>query len=335
MSNRGELMSPFALIVLEPATTIYAGGIAAAARQIVRTPGLEAQLEAARVAASGKLPIPPELRAAYSDQVARSHSFVESHDFGMMQTYADHTIPLIRQDWVKSVTVPAPAHDLLPDLLKAMRIEPRAALGALHASPTGAAYVDVIDGVVSIHAPNEPTLASLICTVHELGHYYYEILDEQPDPNSFAHYLESEAAALAFCYEGILTFLVTRRGGRLQDLESWEEYFHADLMLNHYFFLEEAQCVGLFQGVLPQVGMKFLRDNRTKLFGYQIVYASASTLAEAHALRIVDSLRDATRHPSGTMRAIARAAGAAQLYSSPPATKGCGEITVTGAGNGD
>ena len=307
-------MSPFTLMTLEPATTIYAGGIAAAARQIVRTPGLAAQLEAARVAAASELPIPPELRAAYAGQAAHSHRFVESHDFGMMQTYADHTIPLIRQDWVKSVAVPAPAHDMLPDLLAAMRIEPREAISALRASPTGAAYVEVLDGVVSIHAPNEPTLASLICTVHELGHYFYELAEGQPEPNSFAHYLESEAAALSFCYVGILAFLVTN-GGQPRDLESWEEYFRADLMLNHYFFLEEAQCLGLFDDDLPQVGMKFLRDNRTKLLGYQIVYASASMLAELDAWHIVESLRDATRHPSETMRSIAFAAGAAHLYS--------------------
>jgi hypothetical protein len=311
-------MSPFSLVTLEPASTIYAGGIAAATRKIVRTPGLEARLEEARTTAAGRLRIPPRLRAAYLGQAGYSHAFVEAHDFGMMQTYAGRTIPLIRQDWVKAVPIPVPAHDLVLELLVAMRIEPGGVRDALHAAP--GAYVDVTNGSVSVHAPNEPTLASLICTAHELGHYFYEIAEGQPEPNSFVHYLESEAAALSFCYAAILTFLVQQHGGRPRDLESWEEYFRADLMLNHYFFLEEAQCVGLFHGVLPPIGMKFLRDNRTKLLGYQIVYAAASTLAQAHAWPIVDSLRDATRHPSAMMRVIARSVDARHLYSSPVST---------------
>jgi hypothetical protein len=232
----------------------------------------------------------------------------------MMQTYADATVPLIRQDWVKSVAVPAPAHELVPDLLRAMRIEPGEVLSVLYASPTGAAYVDVTDGVISVHAPNEPTLASLICTVHELGHYFYEIAGGQTAPNSFVHYLESEASALSFCYTGVLTFLVEHLGGQPRDVESWAEYFLADLMLNHYFFLDEAKCIGLFGGALPPVGMKFLRDNRTKVLGYQIVYASASTLAALHAFHILDCLRDTSRHPTETMRAIAQHVNATHLY---------------------
>jgi hypothetical protein len=311
-------MSPFNLVTLEPASTIYAGGIAAATRRIVRTPGLEARLEEARTGAAGRLRISPGLRAAYLGQAEHSHAFVEAHDFGMLQTYAGQPIPLIRQDWVKSVPVSVPAHDIVLDLLAAMRIEPRGVRNALHAS--AGAYVDVTNGAVTVHSPNEPTLASLICTVHELGHYFYEIADGQPEPNSFAHYLESEAAALSFCYAAILTFLVEQHGGRPRDLESWEEYFRADLVLNHYFFLEEAHCLGLFQGALPPIGMKFLRDNRTKLLGYQIVYAAASTLAEGHAWPIVDSLRDDTRHPSRMMRVIARSLDASHLYPSPVST---------------
>ena len=304
-------MSPFRLVTLEPATTIYAGGIAAAARRIVRTPGLAAELERARTDAASELPLPPELRTAYRGQIARSHAFVEAHDLGMLQTYAGQTIPLISQDWVKTVRLPRSAHELLPDLLAALGIEPRGALDNLHPSPS--AYVEVSAAAVRIHAPNEPTLASLICTVHELGHYLYEIAEGQPDPESFTHYLESEAAALSFCYAGIRTYL-RGVGAPGRDLESWEEYFRADLLLNHYFFLEEAQCLGLFAGTLPPVGMKFLRDNRTKLLGYQIVYAGASTLAQDHAWPLVDSLRNAVRHPSRMMRVVARSVGAGHLY---------------------
>jgi hypothetical protein len=307
-------MSPLRLITLEPAQSIYAGGLAAATRKIVRTPGLESLLEQARATAADKLPIPPDLRVAYLGQSALSHAFVEAHDFGMLQTYSGKTIPLIRQDWVKTVNVPVPAHELVPDLLTSMGIEPRDVLSALHASPSGAAYVDVSGDVVNVYAPNEPSLASLICTVHELGHYFYEIAGGRPEQNSFLAYMESEAAALAFCYVAVLIFLVEHGGGVPRDVETWEEYFRADMLLNHYFFLEESHCVGLFQGALPPIGMKFLRDNRTKLLGYQIVYAAASTLAAAHAWPIVDSLRNPTRTPSRMLRVVARTVGAAHLY---------------------
>src|SRR6266498_5264953 len=110
-------MIPFRLVTVEPATSLYAGGVVAAARQIVRTPGMEATLEQARAAAARELPIPPDLRTVYQGQLERSHGFVESNDFGMMQTYAGATVPLIRQDWVKTVEIPAPAHELVPDLL--------------------------------------------------------------------------------------------------------------------------------------------------------------------------------------------------------------------------
>jgi len=301
------------LITLEPATSIYADGLTAAARQIVRTPGLEAKLEAAIRAAAPELPIPPELRVAYRGQAARSHEFVESHDFGMMQTYAGATVPLIRQDWVRSVAVPAPAFDLLPDLLRSMGVEPREALRLLSASPV--ARVDLIDGVLSIHAPNEANLGSLIASVHELGHYFYESAEGHSDPFSFTHYMESEASALAFCYVGVLTFLADHLGAVPRDMESWQEYFLADQMLNHYFFLEEAHVLGLFDGAIPPLGMKSLRDNRTKILGYQIVYAAASTLVMLHAFHIVDSLRDSAKNPSETMRAIARGVGATHLYA--------------------
>jgi hypothetical protein len=301
------------MIALEPATSIYANGATAAARRIVGTPGLEAELEAAIRTAAPHLPISPEFRATYIGQGARSHEFVESHDFAMMQTYAGATVPLIRQDWVRTVGVPVPAFDLLPDLLRAMRFEPKDALELLHESPS--ARVDLIDGKLSIHAPNEPTLGSLLATVHELGHYFYESADGHPDPNSFSHYMESEAAALSFCFAGVLTYLVEFAGRVPRDLETWQEYFLADLMLNHYFFLEEASVLGLFKGDVPPVGMKFLRDNRTTMLGYQIVYAAASTLAGAYAFKIVDSLRENTRHPSHLMRAIARKIGAGELYS--------------------
>lgn len=312
-------MSPLRLITLEPANSIYAGGIAAATRKIVRTPELEARLEEARTTAASELPIPPDLRIAYEGQLEHSHTYVEAHDFGMLQTYAGSTIPLIRQDWVKTVSMPGPAHDMVADLLASMGIEPRDVLAALHASPNGSAHVDVVRGVVTVHAPNEPTLASLICTVHELGHYFYEIADGRPEENSFLAYLESEAAALAFCYVAVLIYLVEHTDDP-RDVETWEEYFRADLMLNHYFFLEEAQCVGIFDGTLPPIGMKFLRDNRTKLLGYQIVYAAASTLAAEHAWPIVDSLRNKIRRPSRMLRVIARTVGAAHLYPSPVPT---------------
>jgi hypothetical protein len=77
-------------------------------------------------------------------------------------------------------------------------------------------------------------------------------------------------------------------GGRPRELESWEGYFRADLRLNHCFFLEEARRVGLFQGALPPIGMKFLRDG--------------------------------TRHPSSMMRVTARSVGAGRLYSGPGST---------------
>jgi hypothetical protein len=311
-------MSPLRLITLEPASTIYAGGIAAATRTIVKTPGLEARLEQARATAAPKLPMPPDLRTAYTGQLTHSHTFVEAHDFGMLQAYKGRTIPLIRQDWVKTVNVPVPAHELVPDLLASMGFEPREVMSALHASPTGAAYVDVAGDAVSVHAPNEATMASLICTVHELGHYFYEIAAGRPEENSFLAYMESEAAALAFCYVAVLIFLVEHGGGVPRDVESWEEYFRADLLLNHYFFLEEAQCLGMFEDTLPPIGMKFLRDNRTKVLGYQIIYATASTLAAAHAWPIVDSLRNSIRHPSRMLRVVARTVGATHLY--PAAT---------------
>lgn len=305
-------MRPFRLMMLEPATSIYANGLTDAARQIVRTPGLEAKLESAIRAAAPELPIPPELRVAYRGQAAHSHEFVESHDFGMMQTYSGATVPLIRQDWVRSVEVPAPAFDLLPDLLRAMGVEPHDALRLLSESPV--ARVDLIDGVLSIHAPNQANLGSLIATVHELGHYFYEAAEGHSGPLSFTHYMESEAAALAFCYVGILTFLAEHLGAEPRDVESWEEYFLADQMLNHYFFLEEAQVLGLFDGSIPPIGMKFLRDNRTRILGYQIVYAAASTLVMLHSFHIVASLRDSTKKPSETMRAIANKVGAGYLY---------------------
>jgi hypothetical protein len=306
-------MRPFRMIALEPATSIYANGITAAARKIVRTPGLEDDLEAAIRSAAPHLPISPEFRAAYRGQAARSHEFVESHDFGMMQTYSGATVPLIRQDWVRTVTVPAPAFDLLPDLLRSMRFEPEEALRLLNESPN--ARVDLVGGKLSIHAPNEPSLGSLLATVHELGHFYYESAAGHPDPGSFSHYMESEAAALSFCYAGVLTFLVEFAGRVPRDIETWEEYVLADRMLNHYFFLEEAKVLGQFEGSIPPMGMKFLRDNRTTMLGYQIVYAAASTLAGAHAFAIVESLRNGTRHPSHMMRAIARKIGATDLYS--------------------
>jgi hypothetical protein len=298
-----------------PATSIYANGLTAAARQVVRTPGLEAELEAAIRSAAPELPIPPELRVAYHGQAARSHEFVESHDFGMMQTYSGATIPLIRQDWVRSVAVPAPAFDLLPDLLRSMGVEPREALRLLSESPV--ARVDLIDGVLSIHAPNEANLGSLIASVHELGHYFYESAVGHSDTFSFTRYLESEASALAFCYVGILTFLAEYLGAVPRDIESWEEYFLADQMLNHYFFLEEANVLGLFDGAVPPVGMKFLRDNRTQILGYQIVYAAASTLVMLHAFHIVDSLRDPSKNPSETLRTIAHHIDASYLYTAP------------------
>jgi hypothetical protein len=306
-------MRPFRLIMLEPATSIYANGLTAAARQIVRTPGLEAQLEAAIRTAAPELPIPPELRVAYLGQAAHSHEFVESHDFGMMQRYSGATVPLIRQDWVRSVAVPAPAFDLLPDLMHAMGLPPRPALDLLNESPV--ARVDLIDGVLSIHAPNEANLGSLIASVHELGHYFYEAGTEHTHPNSFLHYMESEAAALAFCYVAVLTYLAKNLGAVPRDVESWQEYFLADQMLNHYFFLEEAHVLGLFEGAIPPIGMKFLRDNRTRILGYQIVYAAASTLVMRHALPIVESLRDPAKNPSQIMRAVARRVGAGHLYA--------------------
>jgi hypothetical protein len=273
----------FRFVALPEAVQLYGQGYGTAVRAIARSAALQERLELSRrQAAERLLPLPVPIQGVYRDQVRYSESVVRGGDFGLLQRYEGQVIPLVSQDWVGAAGLPAPPRAVLPSLLDPVSRD-AGVLTAIREIPDLAGHLDMVDGSLLMFVPNMPTLAALIVTLHEVGHFLYEIRSGRSANLPFRHYVESEAAAIAFCNQGIRRYLQLYQPDQPELSEQWAAYQSAELLLNHYFFLEEAGQLGLHSGHLPHISMTYLRDNWTKSFGYQVVYAVASRLAADHA----------------------------------------------------
>jgi hypothetical protein len=277
----------FRFVVLTEAVQLYGEGYGAAVRAIRRSAELRERLELARrQAVESLVPLPEPIQAVYREQVRYSESVVRHGDFSLLQRYGGQVIPLVSQDWTGTVELPAPPTAILPGLLDPVSHD-AGVLEAIREIPDLVGHLDMVDGQLLIFAPDAPTLAALIVTLHEVGHFLYEVRSGRSVNLPFQHYAESEAAAIAFCDRGIRRYLRLYRPDQPELSAKWAAYQSAELLLNHYFFLEEAGLLGLHPGHLPHLSMTYLRDNWMKSFGYQVVYAVASRLAADHAEEVL------------------------------------------------
>jgi hypothetical protein len=265
----------FRFVVLDEATRLYGWGYRTAVRAIAGSADLRRRLEVSRRQAAERLPLSRDIRRAYEAQVEDSESVVRQGDFALLQRHEGQVVPLVRQDLLGVTELPAAPTAILPSLL-----DPAAratgVLDAIREIPDLAAHLDFLDGSLVISAPDTPTMPALMATLHEIGHYLYEVDSGWSVNLTFRHYAESEAAAMTFCRQGISRYLELYRPGAADALDAYQS---AEFLLNHYFFLEEASRLGFHSGQLPAMAMTYLRDNWMKQFGYQIVYAVASRLA--------------------------------------------------------
>ncbi|OXM68487.1 hypothetical protein [Amycolatopsis vastitatis] len=277
----------FRFVALDEAAQLYGRGYRAAVREIATSADLRQRLEMSRRQAASRLPLPPDLRRAYEAQVPHSESAVRQGDFTLLQRHEGRFVPLVRQDLLGVPRLPAAPSVVLPSLL-----DPTACasgvLDAIREIPDPNAHLDLVDGSLVIFAPDMPTMPALMATLHEVGHYLYEVQSGRSVNLGFAHYVESEAAAMTFCRRGIRRYLELHPPYAADGLEAYQS---AEMLLNHYFFLEEAGRLGFHSGHLPPMAMPYLRDNWMKQFGYQIVYAAASQLAVDHATDVLTARR--------------------------------------------
>jgi hypothetical protein len=269
----------FRFAMVDEAEALYRAGYRAAVRAIGRSAELRQRLDRARVRAAARLPLNESMRRVYREQVVHSEDLLRQAEFDQLQRHDGLPVPLVRQDWFQTVELAGTPLSVLSTLLDPDSPETALVLAAVQETPDLTAHLDAVDGRLQVFVPNTPTLGALVATLHEVGHFIYEVRSGRTSHLPFWHYVESEAAAMSYCAAEVRKYLADHGPDPAVLTGRWVAYQRAEILLNHYFFLEEATVLEFRSGPLPTMSMTYLRDNWMKSVGYQVVYAVASRIA--------------------------------------------------------
>lgn len=278
-----------------------------AARTLRRNPERLAELWAERRRAVAAHPLSDEVRGLYRAQIGRSRAALAESASPLLQRYADNAVPLIEHAWLRNSPLHSSAVEAARAVVRELSLPGEAALATVTSPPGGgpAGRTAKTANGFRILATDDGTTSGLAVLLHEVGHFLYEA-DPGPGPTEgLAHYVESEATALALGRVGFDRYLAALpEAGERRRL--WAAYCDTEAWLNHFYFLTEAAELGLCEPPSSELDMLYLRDTYSISVGYQFVYAAASSLVAGHSEQFVARL------------AAAGGPGAADGHSPPP-----------------
>ncbi|MFF4528112.1 hypothetical protein ACFY1P_02465 [Streptomyces sp. NPDC001407] len=288
---------PLVLTRIQGGWDLFMTNYVEAARTLRRNPDQLARLLAERRRAVERHPLTDAVREIYDGQIGRSRTAMAELAPPQLQRYADSAVPLIEQTWLRSDSTRSSAVEAARVVLRGLSLPDQHALDVVTSPPGGgpAARVAKTDTGFIILATDDGTTSSLAVLLHELGHFLYETAPGAGLTESFPHYVESEAAALALGRVGFDMYLAALpEPSEKQKL--WASYCDTEAWLNHFYFLTEASELGLCEPPPKTLDMLYLRDTYSTSVGYQVVYAMASSLIADDPGQFVTQL--ASRHRS-------------------------------------